>query len=528
MPLRTDQTPSPPQAPFDPAPSNPAPPDTTVFEAQAASASASREARNRAPTGDAPLPPSRPRNPSTGVAENPGPSPLRRREERALLPRQAPGYAPFQSEGREPGMAPQAGAQPFNTAARRRGPDPEWESSPSYRPFNPGRARQPARLPAPSSHEQVAAASNQLETLKGLLDAVPQDQRAATINRRQVGGLTLLNAAAYDGNETIYNYLKQQGGNEGVENGQGVTPAEVLAQFTDIEKAIDPAVLPGGSLIQAWIGEQVGSPAPVASESVSPPIAEPLDLSPTQTAGYYAAIINTNMLRQKTIGTFLGSGQANFVDFGQFHIVGFDGWNTDDQTSYILSILRGMAEASRYPAARIVLNRVFDGPPDQVLVGPKQQLNMPDDDLTGYNFGTGLARVSLSLIDGHMAEEDYDIETGIQYVHNWATPHNLPFWLTMLHEFIHAADHRNGDVYSQHPDIIVNGENVSIIEVHAVGVGPFRDAEGTENDIRAQAGLPRRDFVNDIRELGPDGLYGSPDDYWNRPGYDFSQLPSWQ
>ena len=137
-PLRADQTSSPPQALSDPAPSDPAPPDTAVFEAQAASAATSRERRNRAFTGDAPLPPGGPRHPGTGVAGNTRPRPLRRWEERALLPRQAPGYAPFRPEGREPGMAPWARAKSFNTAGRRRGPDPEWDSSSSYRPFNPG------------------------------------------------------------------------------------------------------------------------------------------------------------------------------------------------------------------------------------------------------------------------------------------------------------------------------------------------------------------------------------------------------
>ena len=471
-PLRADQTPSPPQAPFDPTSSNLAPPDTTVFEAQAASASASREARNRAPTGDAPLPPSRPRNPSTGVAENPGPSPLRRREERALLPRQAPGYAPFQSEGREPGMAPQARAQPFNTAARRRGPDAEWASLPRYRPFNPGE-------PLASLSEPAGDGPSR-----------PGGHAAEAAPRAQATGL-------------------HARGNP--------------------NQAVNPAVLriSGTRRFQAWVRNRVKSLFTNASKDISPPVTQPADPSPAQAASHYAAIINANLRRHVPITTSFGAGQ-NFIDFGQLHIGhGFGSMDTNAQTSYILRAMRGLAETSRYPAARIGLNRILNGPSQPVVIAPQPVApgSIPTENGTINYAQTGLTLIALSLTDGPTPTEQSMIQTGGQPTPYWAAPHGTPYWITMMHEINHAADYRSGTGYPVNQQIVANGISLNINELAVIGLGPFRNAEGTENAIRAQAGLPRRNFVNDIRELGPDGFYGSRDDYWNRPGYDFSQLP---
>ncbi len=133
-PLRHDRTPSPHQAPSDPAP-----PDTAVFQAQAASATTSREPQNRAPARDAPLPPSGLRHSGTGVTGNFGWGSRRRQEERALPP-QAPDYAPFRPGGREPEMVPRAETRPFDTGSRRRGPErgeprrggqTQWEPPPA-------------------------------------------------------------------------------------------------------------------------------------------------------------------------------------------------------------------------------------------------------------------------------------------------------------------------------------------------------------------------------------------------------------
>ena len=151
-PLRHNRTPSPHQATSDTAAS-----DTAVFQAQAASAATAREPRDRVPARDAPPSSSGPRRSGTGVAGNFEWASRRRQEVRALPP-QASDYAPFQPEGREPGMAPPAGTRPSDTDARHRGLERAEpgrggqalrEPATSYRQFDTGRS--PARPPGPAS-----------------------------------------------------------------------------------------------------------------------------------------------------------------------------------------------------------------------------------------------------------------------------------------------------------------------------------------------------------------------------------------
>ena len=118
-----------------------------------------------------------------------------------------------------------------------------------------------------------AAGTGQDQVARALVEAVPQGERAGLINAKGVGGLTALNAAAYDSApgadgapaQTIYNYLVTQGGDAGIKDAAGLAPKEAKqqAEASQLVARGDPndagmaLYRPGQHRLRNWLRQQV-------------------------------------------------------------------------------------------------------------------------------------------------------------------------------------------------------------------------------------------------------------------------------
>ncbi len=73
-----------------------------------------------------------------------------------------------------------------------------------------------------------AAGNTNSDTVKALIDAIPESERADFINKTGAGGRTGMHSAADAGDEVAYNYLKDAGGDESIKAEGGKTAKELL------------------------------------------------------------------------------------------------------------------------------------------------------------------------------------------------------------------------------------------------------------------------------------------------------------
>ena len=74
---------------------------------------------------------------------------------------------------------------------------------------------------------QFAVASNQADLARAIVNATPRKDRAALINKAWGDGSTMMHLAAAANQTALYDYLKQQGGDDTIKNDAGKTPDEL-------------------------------------------------------------------------------------------------------------------------------------------------------------------------------------------------------------------------------------------------------------------------------------------------------------
>ncbi|HEY0705958.1 MAG TPA: M91 family zinc metallopeptidase [Polyangia bacterium] len=102
------------------------------------------------------------------------------------------------------------------------------------------------------------------------------------------------------------------------------------------------------------------------------------------------------------------------------------------------------------------------------------------------NVGTSSVVLYDPFVDGLQLPLDPD---RINSSMSWGRAINMPAYVTLFHEMLHASDHLRG-INGR----LISNDTIDVGEERAVGLGDFRELGFTENTFRQELGLPDRPF----------------------------------
>jgi ankyrin repeat protein len=342
-----------------------------------------------------------------------------------------------------------------------------------------------------------AAAHGDLETVKLLLEAIPEDRRSEIINKvDQYNGNTAMHAAAL-GSPEVYALLAEAGGRIDTKNVDGKTPEDLKGS---LEKRGDHEYVGSTYGALRWDelmpGTGTWEPAPPAPSDYE--FGGGYAIRPFQDEEHEAYGIQRELSERLGYPVMLSwqvlnAGTANERLVAQIGNIALDGGQNRtlrEQVNNIMGQLRSLREGSRSYTGRFTLNRIF-GSGEVVVWAHDPTWNTADRTASGQ---IRIRTTGLGGIDATTAGE------------TWGSPEQSPAHVVAMEQLIFAANMIEG--HDTGEPIRSNGIDVPRLAALSIGLGEYAGQQGTLNAYRAEWNLDRRTFFDDAAELDDAGDWG--------------------
>jgi hypothetical protein len=370
----------------------------------------------------------------------------------------------------------------------------------------------------------AAAANSKSDTVKAILELLPEDERAGFVNEAGLNGNTALHEAAFAQDKVAYRYLIEAGGDAEKPNTAGETPGQLMNQLVPrgdngrshsvVWDYLDILFMGGYHYAQRHRTTPVPlhthlptttSPTPTERPSPTPPPQETEAQTYARLQDEVEDIANDINQRMGRIFApadlrFERSDGRRYFMMGRLEVGGYVEGGDNARTTQmrrIRAMMEDIYENARRYNGRINISRIHEL---ATSLGRTISIRRGNDNRTQFNPATGAITVLLSGRDGN-----YD--RGNQIDADWARPANSPSWLAVGHEFNHVIQFLEGRPMVNEFVYPHRDRRIPRAELEAVGLIHFAGNVGTENALRAEAGLPLRTFYGFPDEL-INGLWG--------------------